>query len=234
MTDSHPRSPDPHLQKQNNVFIRLAHHYGQYQTIRQWSCIDNKGSPIPWYTYPAIEYLAHLDISAMKVLEYGSGNSTLWWAERCAQLVSIESNVDWYNKIANSIRIFGNTTYLLKTEQDSYVHQDYLAIADIVIIDGVYRSKCAEALIESVAKSSGNMAMLIFDNSDWYPKTIRRLAQSLAWIQSDFHGFGPINDYTWTTSLFINPHTYRSIKYAKSLMSVCGLAENAINNADDN
>ena len=39
----------------------LAKDYGQYRTIEQWNCIDRYNNMIPWYTYPAIEFLNNLD-----------------------------------------------------------------------------------------------------------------------------------------------------------------------------
>jgi len=60
--------------------------------------------------------------------------------------------------------------------------------------------------------------MVIFDNSDWYPKTIEFLRNTLDWIEVDFHGFGPINDYTWTTTIFIN--RLLKLKYLIQLQSI--------------
>lgn len=69
--------------------------------------------------------------------------------------------------------------------------------------------------------------MLILDNSDWYPSTIKYLQKNLNWVQIDFHGFGPINSYTWTTSIFVNPDRVSEISYRKSLTSKCGLKQSA-------
>lgn len=221
------------VRKQTRNFFNLAKRYGQFQTIRKWSCLDREGAPIPWYTYPAIEYLSHIDFSSLKVLEYGSGNSTLWWAKKCEELVSIEGNSKWYEKIKGVAQISNKVTYLLETSEDAYIRQDYLLVANVIVIDGFYRSKCADWLIKSIHDKSHNVAMLIIDNADWYPKTIKKLKESLGWIQVDFHGFGPINDYSWTTSIFINPVCHHEIKYVRPLMSICGLIENATNNSDD-
>lgn len=190
------------------------------------------GRPIPWYTYPAIEYLSHIDFSTLTVLEYGSGNSSLWWMERCQELTSIENDKKWYKKI-NTVGCKGlNFSYLLETREEAYIHQEKLTAANIVIIDGVYRSKCANAFIAACQDKSCEVAMLIFDNSDWYPKTITTLHDALGWVQIDFHGFGPINNYTWTTSIFINPQLSCKLKYAKPLMSIDGF-DNATGNTDD-
>jgi len=46
--------------------------------------------------------------------------------------------------------------------------------------------------------------MVILDNSDWYRETAKYLRENLDMIEVDFHGFVPINDYTWTTSVFLS------------------------------
>jgi hypothetical protein len=46
--------------------------------------------------------------------------------------------------------------------------------------------------------------MIILDNSDWYKETSKYLRDELDLIEVDFHGFGPINNYTWTTSIFLS------------------------------
>jgi hypothetical protein len=33
------------------------------------------------------------------VLEFGGGQSTLWWAERAKNVVTLEGNKEWYEKI---------------------------------------------------------------------------------------------------------------------------------------
>jgi hypothetical protein len=220
------------VRKQAMTFANLAQRYGQFRTIRKKSCLDRDGAAIPWYTYPAIEYLSHIDFSNRKVLEYGSGNSTLWWAGRCEELVSVEGNSEWYEANRSAVEQSTKVKYLLKTSEKDYVRQDYLRTAGVVIIDGDYRSRCADYLIESHSDKSHQIAMAVFDNADWYPQTMRKLKESLRWLQVDFHGFGPINDYSWTTSIFINP-AGPEMRYLRPLMSRCGLAENAIGNADD-
>lgn len=42
-------------------------------------------------------------------------------------------------------------------------------------------------------------------------------------IEVDFHGFGPSNPYTWSTSLFINVKRRNELKYSKKLCSKSGV-----------
>jgi len=53
----------------------------------------------PWYTLQSIKYIGSLISPDMKVLEYESGYSTLWWAERVAEVTSIERSRDWYERL---------------------------------------------------------------------------------------------------------------------------------------
>lgn len=89
-----------HIQKQLANFKTLSKEYGQYQTIVKWSCIDKDNNPIPWYTYPAIEFLKNLDFSNKIVLEYGSGNSSSFWAKRAKKVISIERDKKWFEMVS--------------------------------------------------------------------------------------------------------------------------------------
>jgi hypothetical protein len=205
------------IQKQFSNFITLSRAYGQWSSIRDWDCKDSDGNPIPWYTYPAIEYLNHLDLSGLDVFEFGSGNSTLWWAKKAKSVFSVEDDPLWFARVKNKINT-DNIFYDIKAEKHLYLanlNKRY----DITIIDGKYRPECADHYLNFI---DGGF-MLIFDNSDWYPEVIDKIRQSLKWVEIDFHGFGPINMYTWTTSIFINPDKINKIKYKKNLSSVGAL-----------
>lgn len=207
------------LRKQINNFRTLANGYGQWKTIRNREAVDENGSPIPWYTYPAIEYLSHLNLNNFSVFEYGSGNSTLWWASKALNVSSVEDDEKWFNKISNVIeKQFSNVTCYLIKDKEEYI-KSANNNNDIFIIDGKYRRECSE-YISNLTKS----VMILLDNSDRHPEILNFLRQSLGWVQVDFHGFGPINDYTWTTSVLINPERSSEIKYEVNLSPKCGIA----------
>ncbi|MFM9997409.1 MAG: SAM-dependent methyltransferase [Betaproteobacteria bacterium] len=212
--------------------LTLAGRYGQFRTMREWSCVDAYGRPIPWYTYPAIEYLSHIDFSGMRVLEYGSGNSSLWWLGRCREVTSIENDPVWHARISLQAAGKPGLHYRLERTEQAYVQQSGLREAQVVVIDGVHRSRCADAFVLACRDGPSAAMMLIFDNSDWYPKTIQKLRDSLDWLQVDFHGFGPINRYTSTTSIFINPHLAGKLAYTRPLASLAWI-DNASANPDD-
>ena len=61
--------------------------------------VDAEGNPIPWVTYPAQSILAQLVRPDSRVFEYGSGHSSLWWAAHAKEVVSVDHDGNWVNRI---------------------------------------------------------------------------------------------------------------------------------------
>lgn len=178
-------------------FRTLAKDFGMYRSARDWSAVDRLGNPIPWYSYPAIEYLNQLDFCTKSVFEYGSGNSTLYWAARCKSLVAIEDHPEWFGNIRSQLP--GNVDYRLFPEKDRYVEaiNGFGDPFNVIIVDGNHRNECARQARRKLADDG----IIILDNSDWYEETAKFL-RSTDLIEVDMSGFGPINFYTSTTSFF--------------------------------
>jgi hypothetical protein len=186
------------IKKQLMNFNILAVKYGQFNTIRRWECIDSVNAKIPWYTYPAIEYLDNIDFSDKIIFEYGSGNSSAYWAKKAKFVYSAEHSKEWYGKIKTEIA--ANQIIELCEKENDYLNaiNKVPGKIDVIIIDGVHREKCVKLVRDHLSDSG----MVILDNADWYRETSRYLRERLDLLEVDFHGFGPINAYTWTTSIF--------------------------------
>lgn len=52
-------------------FYILAVEQGLAVSVEKQLPIDKNGEPIPWYTYPSIEYLSKIDFSNLNIFEYG-------------------------------------------------------------------------------------------------------------------------------------------------------------------
>jgi hypothetical protein len=165
--------------------------------MRRGESVDAHLKPIPWYTYPAIEYLKQIDFSDKAVFEFGSGNSTLFWAQRCKTIVSVEDNVAWYDTIRPQCP--SNVEYRLVTDPTAYATTilDFAVAFDVVILDGSSRFECAQAAIGKLSP----FGMIILDNADRETDTAS-LLRSADLLEVDMTGFGPINGYPWTTSFF--------------------------------
>lgn len=194
----------------------LSLDFGHFKSMSRWECVDKHGNPIPWYSYPAIEYLKQIDLSDKTVFEYGSGNSTLYWAARCKKLYSVEDDQQWYAKVKS--RLPEKVTYILLEDKDGYVgsiggHSEKF---DVVVIDGSHRYECASKAIEHL-KDDG---FIILDNSEWEKHTSRALRDADL-IEVDMSGFGPINGYTTTTSFYFSRNV--SLKPAYDRQPVYGI-----------
>ncbi|RPI65945.1 MAG: hypothetical protein EHM38_10905 [Geobacteraceae bacterium] len=100
-------------------------------------------------------------------------------------------------------------TYL-EDQKEQYAHSivEQGEFFDIIVIDGLWRYACATKARPLLAPGG----LLILDNSDWYPNTARFLRETQL-FQIDFSGFGPINGYTWTTSIFLSADTSLQDRY---------------------
>ncbi len=185
-------------------FKILAVDYAQYSTIRHCDCVDKDRNKIPWYTYPTIEFLSNLDFSQKSIFEFGSGNSSIYWAKKAANVISVEHNQEWFEKVKSN---FGeNQTLLYKENNEEYENSilEFDQKFDVIIIDGIRRVECSKVIENCLNTESNEGFLVILDNSDWYKETSKYLREKLNLIEVDFHGFGPINNYTWTTSIFLS------------------------------
>jgi len=190
----------PHgLRMSAKAAANLVGRYGHYRSAKLRRAVDRDGSPLPWYTYPALEYLRQFDFSAVDMFEYGSGQSTLFWAQRCRSVTAVEDDADWHTMVAPQLG--ANVTYLLEHDTERYIAAlpNSGRFYDAIVIDGTKRTQCA-ALAAHHLKPGG---FIVLDNSDWFPRAAEYL-RAADLIQVDMHGFGPVNPYTWTTSLFLH------------------------------
>jgi len=177
----------------------LLKHQGLYRTVRSGRPVRRDGSPIPWFTFPAIEFLDQFDFSEADAFEYGSGNSTLYWQARVGSLVSIEDDAEWFEEVSagtNSDLV----DYRMISDPEAYVASIVGGSYDLIIIDGSHRERCVDPAADAL-KAGG---MIVFDNADWFPGAAAVL-RSRGLIEIDFAGIAPLNAYTSTTSLFLHP-----------------------------
>lgn len=179
--------------------------------------VDRSRRPLPWYTYPAIEYLQQFDFSKCAIFEYGSGNSSKYWSQRAQTVISVESDPNWYESGIQDLS--SNQKLLLMTEKTEYVDALHLndCYFDAIVIDGVHRFNCAIEAVKRI-RSGG---LILLDNSDWFPNTAKFL-RGAGFNQVDFIGAGPINSYAWCTSLFFQEQLAVPRRYDQEVVEVQG------------
>lgn len=175
---------------------------GWVDSVRYGLPIDEKGKPLPWFTYPSIHFIKDKLMPKQRVFEYGSGNSTLWFASQVKSVVSLEHDLKWYDKMKPSFLHFDTISYHhedLETGNYAGRIKEFSNEFDIIVIDGRQRIECARNSIVAL-KSDG---IIIWDNSDRdsYQEGYDFLTDS-GFKRLDFWGLGPINSYAWCTSIF--------------------------------
>lgn len=203
----------------------LSRELGLLRSCREGQCVDAQGNCIPWYTYPAIEMLRQWDFRQCEVFEYGSGNSTQFWAKRAAKVHAIEENAGWYERVRS--RMPANAECQLARKRQQYIDAP-LALGktfDVIIVDGRLREACAHVALQ-VLRPGG---LIILDNSDWYHSAADVL-RSTGLIQVDFTGFSPLNSFCSTTSFFL--HREFRIPSASTRQPAPGIGSVAISRVD--
>lgn len=124
----------------------------------------------PWLTARANEILAEILSPTDVAVEFGSGRSTAWFAERVQHLTSIESDSVWFERVGKIISDAGlseKVDYRLVEEAKDYSLQADTfpdESVDFCLVDGMERSACALSMLPKL-KPGG---ILVVDNVNWF------------------------------------------------------------------
>ena len=188
--------------------------------IRRGSAFDDA---IPWLHFGAIDWLETYLQPSMRVFEWGSGGSTLFWASRVQSVVSVEHNAEWFSRVSAAINELGHSGVELfhKPAQDESLglksdshdpYVDYVAqieaypdgYFDLIVIDGVARLECLRRATAKIRDGG----VIVFDNSDRFPQELKRF-KSGQWELLGFCGpspYEPTGSFT-ETSLIIKHYS---------------------------
>jgi len=183
--------------------LRFAFDTGFLRSALLCQAVDRAGRPLLWVTYPAIEYLSALDWRGRRVLEWGAGHSTLWWAQRGAEVVSIEHNPAWVAALRP--RLARHPTVQLHLAPDPSAYRDAPRASgpfDLAVIDGEDRLGCAHTALDVVRPTGA----ILLDNAEQpWTADISLLLARHGFHRVDFHGFAPSVARPHCTSLFFRP-----------------------------
>ena len=149
--------------------LGILRQLGFHNSIRMKLSVDGSGTPVPWWTYAANEWLGPRLRPSDSVFEYGCGSSTLWLATRVASIVSVEHDEAWHAAISSRLPSNGQVVFRPSGKEDgddtsspySSAIKDYSPPYDIIIIDGMERNACARLAPAMLAEDG----IVIFDNS---------------------------------------------------------------------
>lgn len=170
--------------------------------------LDKKFKALPWYTYPAINFLDNFNYSKITIIEFGSGNSTFWWAHRAEKVISFENDKEWFNiinknKIDNIDLNFVDSKFLGEKEIIKIRSRKY----NIIIIDGNIDRYQTLEVSEQYLTDDG---FIIIDNSEGYFEENNKfknfpminLLKEKNYMRIDFYGYVPGLILPHSTSIF--------------------------------
>ncbi|TQV77646.1 glycosyltransferase [Exilibacterium tricleocarpae] len=169
-------------------YLRLV---GWLDSIRKGYPCDTDGSPLPWMNYAIIEVFKDRINKQQTVFEYGSGYSTLFFAERAKSIVAVEYDQYWFEHLNRKIPDNAELIY-----QPNDVDGDYCRTIlrkpdkyDIVIVDGRDRVNCVK---QAVQKLSDRGVILLDDSHRHEYAEGLRYAKSQGFKTLDFTGLKPL------------------------------------------
>jgi hypothetical protein len=154
--------------------------------------VSKDGKPLPWYTYPCIDFLKNRTYENKRVLEFGGGQSTFWWAARTKHVVTLEGDHEWYDKIKKTIPGNVDLCYVPMTDSITNVAEINRVMSsrsslpfDVIVIDGLDRAVAADFAYNHLEKDG----IIICDNSDVY--NINGCFKGTGLDRVDFYGNSP-------------------------------------------
>jgi predicted O-methyltransferase YrrM len=157
---------------------RMTHWTPRYVFHRTRQLVYEHGHPDdPWLTPAATRLLTAMLRPSDRGVEFGSGRSTLWFAERVAHLTSVEEDEQWHRSVAAKLASRGVTNVdLILAPYDQPEHlgdrSEYVSTLcrfpdssiDFALIDGAYRAHTVRLAMPRIRPGG----LMIIDNVNWY------------------------------------------------------------------
>ena len=200
------------FQKMTNQGALLGSLHSSFQ-LRGFFDSADFGSPIkdalpfPLLTYSFMDYIESHDVSDFNLIEFGSGNSTLYFEKKFNKVFSFETNKVWFDKIKPQLK---NTDYHFtgpaKLEEGDYkinfIEGNYFALIDAAC----NRYKITFSLLNKIKPH-----YIILDNSEWYPNTVKLIVDE-DYLHMPFWGYKNTEHWESCTSLFIRLKDIKKLK----------------------
>jgi hypothetical protein len=179
---------------------------GYFRSAWARKAVTATGQPLPWYTYPSIEFLKHRPYGDRTVLEFGGGQSTLWWAARAKHVVTLEGDENWYRQIRDHMPANVSLHWVTMNSPAENIAAVQTVLAevghthyDVIAIDGLYRNE----LVPLALQYLGGDGFILCDNAEGYG--FQASFQDSGLLRIDFFGNAPGVVLPHATSLYCRP-----------------------------
>ena len=174
---------------------------GWFSALDKQSPVDNYGVPIPWVTYSFIDFIKDRIKKEHSVFEFGSGNSTYFYARYAGMVVSVEHDQEWYKKIVDTKPENAEMIFTELVTDGDYCRMPLKLDTqfDIIIVDGRDRVNCCKQAV--AALTPGGVVVLDDSEREFYGPGVKFLKDN-GFKQLSFSGISPGLFYNKATSVF--------------------------------
>lgn len=166
---------------------------------------------IPWFSYAAIDFLNGYVKPHMNVFEYGSGGSTLFFAQRAASVYSVEDNPEWFHRVTTRLKEKGITNVELRLcpfdfkNPVGFSESGYLQAMpdkkfDIIVIDGSEEWNQVRPICFAKAENHVTPGGIIVVDDSWRYDSIRK--ENKAARMRILQSVGPCRPGVTSTDIF--------------------------------
>lgn len=166
--------------------------------------VDKHGNPIPWVTYSFIDFISGRMTKGLQMLEYGCGNSTIFYAKQGCDVTAVEHVQEWLDIVRPQLPANAQVLHV-----DLVPGGDYAQTAkrlgkawDIIIVDGRDRVNCT--IHSSDYLSEGGVLILDDSERERYKPAYTHMAAK-GYRHIDFWGISPGLFYRKSTTVFYKP-----------------------------
>ena len=128
-------------------FVRGPQRLPRYLTHNVFTRRTPLDLELPWFSYAAIDFLEDYLRSEMRVFEFGSGGSTLFFGARCAAVAGVEDDANWRQLVLSKAEERGLGNIVLRhapfdfAQRSGFETSEYLnavreSRADVIVVDG--------------------------------------------------------------------------------------------------
>jgi len=201
-------------QKIGRVIVNLISHPQYISRCITHNVINGKTPldlEVPWFSYAAIDFLNGFVQPHMRVFEFGSGGSTLFFARRASTVLSVEDNVSWFEWVTRRLEQKGLTNAHLRLcpfdfknpvrfEDSDYLRAMPEELFDIIVIDGSEEWTHVRPICFELAQTRVNPGGIIVVDDSWRYPSLRKnhRAKQLKIFQS----VGPCRPGVTSTDVF--------------------------------
>jgi SAM-dependent methyltransferase len=139
---------------------------------------------LPWFSYGAIDFLESFLTKEKRVFEFGSGGSTLFFAQRSKSVIAIEDNAHWCELVAAKLAARGIRNADLRhlpvafTNGEAFASSEYVnavreSTFDVIIVDGSEWTLNARPICFHAAESRIAPGGIIVVDDSWRYRELR-------------------------------------------------------------